>query len=172
VFENRVLRRIFGPRRDEVTGDWRKLHNEEIHNLNSSPNIIRMINSRRMRWAGRVARMGAKRNANRILVGRPEGKRPLGRPRRRRVYNIKIDLRDIEWDGMNWIELAQDRDQWRALVNMVPENCWEVLGRLNKWPLLKKGSAAKVSKLKKRQSCLCALLIKHYAMKAYGVVDV
>jgi hypothetical protein len=80
VFENRVLRRIFGPKRDDVTGDWRKLHNEELHNLYSSPNIIRMI---RMRWAGYVARMGETRNAYRILVGKPEGKRPLGRQRRR-----------------------------------------------------------------------------------------
>jgi hypothetical protein len=80
VFENRVLRRIFGPKREEVTGEWRKLHNEELHNLYSSPNIIRMIKSRRMRWAGQVARMGEKRNAYRILVGKPEGRRPLGRP--------------------------------------------------------------------------------------------
>jgi hypothetical protein len=104
---------------DEVTGDWRKLHNEELHNLYSSPNIIRMIKSRRMRWAGHVARMEAPRTAYRILVGKAEGKRPLGRPRRRWVDNIKIDLREIVWDGMDWIELAQDRDQWRALVNMV-----------------------------------------------------
>jgi hypothetical protein len=95
VFENRVLRRIlvFGPRRDEVTGDWRKLHNEELHNLNSSPNIIRMIKSRRMRWAGHVARMGKTRNAYRILVGKPEGKRPPERPRCKWVDNIKMDLR-------------------------------------------------------------------------------
>jgi hypothetical protein len=85
VFENRVLRRIYGPKRDEVTGYWRKLHNEELHNLYSSPNIIRMIESRRMRWAGRVARMGETRNAYRILVGKPEEKRPLGRPRCRWV---------------------------------------------------------------------------------------
>jgi hypothetical protein len=91
VFENRVLRRIFGPKRDVVTGDWRKLHKEELHNLYSSPN--RMIKSRRMRWAGHVARMGEKRNAYRILVGKPEGKRQLGRPKRRWVDNIKIDLR-------------------------------------------------------------------------------
>jgi hypothetical protein len=99
VFEKRVLRRIFGPKRDEVTGGWRKLHNEELHNLYSSPNIIRMIKSRRMIWAGYVARMGEKRNAYRKLVGKPEGKRPLGRPRRSREDNIKIDLRDIGWDG-------------------------------------------------------------------------
>jgi hypothetical protein len=83
VFKNRLLRRIFGLRRDEVTGDWRKLHNEELHNLYSSPNIITMIKSRRMRWAGFVARMGEIGNAYRILVGKPEGKRPLGRSRRR-----------------------------------------------------------------------------------------
>jgi hypothetical protein len=119
VFENRVLRRIFGPKRDEVRGEWRKLHNEELHNLYSSPNIIRMIKSRRMRWAGHVARMGEKRNACRILVGKPEGRRPLGKPRRRCVDNIKIDLREIGWDGVDWVDLAQDREQWRALVNTV-----------------------------------------------------
>jgi hypothetical protein len=80
LFENRVQRRIFGPKRDEVTGNWRKLHNEEFHNLYSSPNIIRMIKSRRMRWAGHVARMGETRKAYWTLVGKPEGKRPLGRP--------------------------------------------------------------------------------------------
>jgi hypothetical protein len=99
-----------------VTGGWRKLHNEELHNFYSSPN--RMIKSRRMRWAG-VAQMGEKRNAYRILVGKPEGKRPLGRPRYVWVNNIKMDLRGIGWDGMDWINLAQDRDQWRALVNTV-----------------------------------------------------
>jgi hypothetical protein len=78
-----------------------------------------MIKSRRVRWAGHVARMGEKRNAYRILVGKPEGKRPLGRPRHRWVNNIKMDLREIEWDGMDWISLAQDRDQWTALVNVV-----------------------------------------------------
>jgi hypothetical protein len=114
-----VLRRIFGPKRDEVTADWRKLHNEELHRLYSSPSIIRMIKSRRMRWAGHVARMKEKRNAYRILVGEPEGKRPLGRPRRRWVDNINMDLREIGWDGVDWFDLAQDRDQWRALVNMV-----------------------------------------------------
>jgi hypothetical protein len=78
-----------------------------------------MIKSRMMKWAGHVARMGEKTNAYRMLVGNPEGKRPLGRPRRRWVDNIKMDLREIGWDGMNWIDLAQDRDQWRALVNAV-----------------------------------------------------
>jgi hypothetical protein len=102
-----------------VTGDWRKLHNEKLHNLYSLPNIIRIIKSRRMRWAGHVARMGEPRNAYRILVGKPEGKRPLGRPERKWVDNIKMDLREIGWDGMDLIELAQNRDQWRALVNTV-----------------------------------------------------
>jgi hypothetical protein len=102
-----------------VRGCWRKLHIEELHNLYSSPRIIRMIKSRRMRWAGHVARMGEKKNAYRILVGKPEGKRPLGRPRRRWVDYIKIDIREIGWDGMDWIHLAQDRNQWVALVNTV-----------------------------------------------------
>jgi hypothetical protein len=102
-----------------VTGDWRKLHNEELHNLYSSPNIIRIIKSRMMSWAGHVARTGETRNAYRILVGKPEGKRPLGRPRRSCVDNIKIDLREIGWDGVDWIDLAQNRDQWKALVNTV-----------------------------------------------------
>jgi hypothetical protein len=93
MFENRVLRGIFGPK-DEVTGEWRRLHNEELYDLYSSPNIIRMIRSR-MKWAGRVARMGEGRGANRILVGRPEGKRPLGRPRRRWEDNIKNDLQEV-----------------------------------------------------------------------------
>jgi hypothetical protein len=95
VFENRVLRRIFGSKRDEVTGDWRKLHNEELHNLYSSPNIIRLIKPKRMRWAGHVTRMGETRNAYRLLVGKPEGTRP----RRRWVDSIKMDLREIGWDG-------------------------------------------------------------------------
>jgi hypothetical protein len=119
VFENRVLRRIFGPKRDEVTGGWRKLHNEELHNLYSSPSIIRVFKSRRMRWAGHAARWGERRNAYRILVGKPEGKRPLGRPRRRWVDNIKMDLREVGLDGRDWIDLAQDRDRWRAHVNAV-----------------------------------------------------
>jgi hypothetical protein len=102
-----------------VTGDWRKLHNEELHRLYSSPSIIRMIKSRRMRWAGHVARMGERRNAYSILAEKPEGKRPLGRPRGRWVDNIKMDLREIGWNGVDWIDLAQDRDQWRASVNTV-----------------------------------------------------
>jgi hypothetical protein len=90
VFENRVMRRIFGPKRDGVTGGWRKLHNEEFHNLYSSPSIVRIIKSRRMRWAVHVERMGEKRNVYRLLVGKPEGKRPLGIPRRRWIDNIKM----------------------------------------------------------------------------------
>jgi hypothetical protein len=100
-------------------GDWRKLHNEELHNLYSSPNIIRMIKSRRMRWTGHVARVGETRNAYRIFVGKPEGRRPLERLIGRWEDNIKIDLREMAWDGTDWIELAQDRDQWRSLVNTV-----------------------------------------------------
>jgi hypothetical protein len=114
VFENKVLRRIFGPKRDEVTGGWRKLHNEELRDLYSSPSIIRIIKSMR-RWAGHVARMGEKRNAYRLLVG----KRPLGRPRHRWVDNIKMDALQIGWGDVDWIGLVQDRDKWRALVNAV-----------------------------------------------------
>jgi hypothetical protein len=119
VFENRVLRRIFGPKRDEVTGEWRKLHDEELRDLYSSPSIIRIIKSRRMRWAGYVARMGEKRNAYRLLVGKPEGKRQIGRPRCRWVDNIKMDLGEVGWGDVDWIGLAQDRNRWRAFVNSV-----------------------------------------------------
>jgi hypothetical protein len=118
VFENRVLRKVFGPKREE-DGPWRKLHNDEFHSLYSSPNIVRVIKSRRMRWARHVARMGDGRGAYRVLVWRPEGKRPLGRPRHRWEDNIKMDLRDIGIDGANWIRLAQGRVQWRAFVNTV-----------------------------------------------------
>jgi hypothetical protein len=97
-----------------VTGEWRKLHNEELRDLYSSPSIIRIIKSRRMRWAGHIARMGEKRNAYRLLVGQPEGKRPLGRPRLRWV-----DLGEVGWGDVDWIGLAQDRNRWRALVNSV-----------------------------------------------------
>jgi hypothetical protein len=97
VFENRMLRRIFGPKRDDLTGEWSRLHNEELDDLYSSPNIIRVTKSVRMRWAGHVARMGEGRGAYRILVGRPEGRRPLGRPRRRWEDNIKMDLQEVRW---------------------------------------------------------------------------
>jgi hypothetical protein len=119
VFENRMLRRIFGPKRDEVTGEWTKLHNKELHDLYSSPSIIRIIKSRRMRWAGHVTRMGEKKNAYRLLVGKPEGKRPLRRPRRGWVDNIKMDFGEVGWDDVDWIDLAQVRNRWRALVNSV-----------------------------------------------------
>jgi hypothetical protein len=112
------LRRIFGPKREEG-GSWRKLHNDELHSLYSSPNIVRVIKSRRMRWAGHVARMREGRGVYRVLVGRPEGKRPLGRRRRRWEDNIRMDLRETEIDRENWIRLAQDRVQWRAFVNTV-----------------------------------------------------
>jgi hypothetical protein len=118
VFENRVLRRLFGPKREE-DGSWRKLQNDELHSLYSSPNIVREIKSRRMRWAGHVSRMGEGRGVYRILVGRPEGKRPLGKPRRKWKYNIKMDLTEIGIDGANWIQLAQHMVQWRACVNTV-----------------------------------------------------
>jgi hypothetical protein len=117
-FENRVLRRIFGPKSEE-NGSWIKLHNDELHSPYSSPNIVRGIKSRRMRWAGHVARMRARRIVYRVLVGRPEVKRPLGRPRSRWEDNIKLDLREKGIDGANWIKLAQDIVQWRDFVNTV-----------------------------------------------------
>ena len=119
MFETMVLRRIFGPRRDEVTGEWRRLHNEDLNDLYSSPNILRVIKSRRMRWAGHVARLGEERGVYRVLVGKPEGRRPLGRPRRRWVDNIRMDLQEVGSGYMDWIWLAQDRDRWRTLVSAV-----------------------------------------------------
>jgi hypothetical protein len=101
VFENRVLRRVFGPKRDEVTGEWGKLHNEKLNDLYSLPNIVRVVKSRRMRWAGHVARMGEDRRVYRLLVGKPAGKRPLGRPRRRWENNIKMELQEV-WGGGGW----------------------------------------------------------------------
>jgi hypothetical protein len=113
-----VLRRIFGPKTEE-DGSWRKLHNDELHSLYSSWNIVWVNESRRMRWARHVARMGEGRGAYRVLVGRPEGKIPLGIPRLMWEDNIKMDLGEIEIDGANWIRLAQDRVQWRAFLNTV-----------------------------------------------------
>jgi hypothetical protein len=110
VFENRVLGRIFGQKRDEVAEGCRQLHNEELHKLYSSPSIMRMAKSRSMRWAGHVARMGAKRNAYRILVGEIEGKKLLAKPRRRGEKNVKKDFRDIGSGGIDWIDLAHDKD--------------------------------------------------------------
>jgi hypothetical protein len=118
VFENRVLRGMFGPKRDEVTGQWRKLYCWELRVLYSSPDIIREIKSRRMKWAGHVARMGEGRNLYRVSVGKPEGKRPLERPRRRWEDGIKMGLWEIGC-GVEWIHLTQDRDHWRAVVNAV-----------------------------------------------------
>jgi hypothetical protein len=118
VFENRVLRRIFGLKREEDRS-WRKLHNDELHNLCSLLNIVRMVKSRRMRWVRHVARMGRGEVFTGFWLGRPEGKRPLGRPRRKWEDNIKMDLREIGINGANWIQLAQDRVQWRTFVNTV-----------------------------------------------------
>jgi len=115
VFENVVLRRIFGPRRDEVTGEWRRLHNEELNYLYSSPNIVRVIKSRRMRWARHVARMGEESGVYRVLLGKPEGRRP----KRRWVDNIRTDLQEVGCGYMDQIGLAQDRDRWRMLVSAV-----------------------------------------------------
>jgi hypothetical protein len=121
VFENRVLRGIFGPSSDEVKAEWRKLHIEEVRDLYSSSIIIRTFKSRRIRWAGHVGRMGDKRNMYRLLVGKPEGKRPPGRPRGKWMDNIRMDLVEVGWGDVDWIGLAQER--WRALVNSVL-NLW------------------------------------------------
>jgi hypothetical protein len=121
VLENVVLRRIFGPKRDEVTGEWRKLCNEELNGLYSSPNIVWVIKSRSLRWAGHVTIMREKRGIYRVLMGKPGGKRALGRPRPRWKESIKMDLQGVGCGGIDWIELAQDR--WQALVNAVM-NLW------------------------------------------------
>jgi hypothetical protein len=111
MYVHMVLRRIFGPKRDEVTGEWRKLHKEELNDLYSSPSIIRIMKARRMRWTRHVARMEEKRNVYRLLVGKPVGRRPLGRPRRRCLDNIRIDLVKVGWGYVDWIGLVQDRDK-------------------------------------------------------------
>jgi hypothetical protein len=129
VLENRVLMRIFGSKRDEVMGEWRKLHGGDLHNLYSSPDIIRQIESRGMRWAGNVACMGEGRNVYRVLVGKPEGRRPLRRPRHRWAHGNKIILgRLAGGGGVEWIHLAQDGDHWQALVNAVM-NLWVLAPR-------------------------------------------
>ena len=119
VFENMMLRRIFQPRSDEVTWEWRRLHNEELIDLYCSPNIVRVIKSRRMGLGGHAARMGEERGVYRVLVGKSEGRRPLGRPRRRWVDNIRMDLQELGCGYMDWTGLAQDRDRWRTLVSAV-----------------------------------------------------
>jgi hypothetical protein len=119
ALENWVLRRIFGPKTDEVTGEWRKLQNEELHILYSFPDIIRPIKIKVIMWARHVARMGEDRKVYRILVGNSEGKRPLGRPRRRWKDGIQMDLREIDWEDAAWVQLSQDRGPWRAVVNAV-----------------------------------------------------
>ena len=110
VFENRVLRRVFGPKKDEVTGEWRKVHNEELNDLYCSPNIVRVIKSRRMRWTGNLARTGDRKGVYRVLMGKPEGKRPLARPRCRWEDNIKMDLHEVGcdvrvWTGSSWLRI-------------------------------------------------------------------
>jgi hypothetical protein len=119
VFENRLLRRIFGHKTDEVTWEWRKLHNEELGDLYHLPNIMGVVKSRRMRWAGHVARMGEGRGVHRVMVGKREGKSPLGKPRRRWEDNIKMDLQDVGGGCGDRMEVTQDRDRWRELVNTV-----------------------------------------------------
>jgi len=119
VFENMVMRRIFGPRRDEGMGEWRRVHNKELNDLYSSPNIVRVLKSRRMRWAGHGACMGEVRGVYRVLVGKPEGKRPLGRPRCSWVDSIRMDLQEVGFGYIDWIGLAKDRDRWWRLVSAV-----------------------------------------------------
>ena len=119
VFENRVLRRVFGPKNDEVTREWRKLHKEELSDLYSLPNIVWVVKSTRMRWEGHVVHMGEGRILHRVLVGKPERKRPLWRPGRRWENNIKMDLQEVGGGCGDWMELAQDRERWHALVSTV-----------------------------------------------------
>ena len=119
MFQNKVLRNIFGAKRNEITGEWRKLHNLELHALYSSPNIFRNLTSRRLRWAGHVARMEQSSNAYRVFVGKPEGKIPLGWPRRRGEDDIKMDLREVDCNPGEWIALAEDTNQWQAYVRAV-----------------------------------------------------
>jgi len=118
VFENRLLRRILGPKRDEITGEGRKLNNEELNDLYSSPNIVWVVKSR-MRWAGHVAHMGQSRGICKVLVWKPEGKRPVRTPTHRCEHNIKMDLQEVGYEGMDWSDVAQDRDSCRAVMKVV-----------------------------------------------------
>jgi hypothetical protein len=119
VFENRVLRKIFGPKREEVVEGWRRLYSEELHNLCGSPNIIMVIKSRRMRWTEHAACMGEMRSSYKILVGKPEGNRQCGRHNCRWEDNIRINLKEIGWEGVDWIHPCQNRDWWQASLNTV-----------------------------------------------------
>ena len=130
VFENMVFRRIFIPRRDEVTGECRRLCNDELNDLYGSPNIVRVIKSRRMRWAGHLAHIGEEREVYRVLVGKPEGKRPLWRPRRRWGHNIRMHFQEVCCGYVDWIGMAQDRERWRTLVSAVM-NLWVSLNAGN-----------------------------------------
>jgi hypothetical protein len=136
VYEQGAEENIWAEERGNDGRAKKKLHNEELRDLYSSPTKIIIIKSRRMRWAGHVARMGEKRNSYRLLVGKPEGKKPLGRPRRRWVNNINMDLGEIGWGGIDWIGLSQERDKWKVLVNVGSIKCWETVEWLhNWWPL-------------------------------------
>jgi hypothetical protein len=119
TFANWVLREVFGPKRDKVKGEWRQLHNKELSDHYCSPNIVRVIKSRRMRWVGHVACMEEMGGVCRVVVGKSDGKRPLGIPRRGWLDNIKMDLQEVGCEGMDWIDLAQERDRCRALMNVV-----------------------------------------------------
>jgi hypothetical protein len=119
MFENRVLRIILGPKRDEIPGQWRGLHNEELYDLYSSPHIVRVIKSRRMKLVGHVARLGDRRGAYRVLVETPDGKRSFGMPRSRCKDRVIVDLQEVGWGDIDWIELAEDWHRWRALVYAV-----------------------------------------------------
>jgi hypothetical protein len=147
VLANRVLRRIFGLKWDEMTGGWRKLHSKEFCTTYAPPSTIRMIKARWMRWAGNVAYVWVKKNASRLLVEKPERRRPLGRPRCKLVDNIKKDLRELGWHGMCLIDLAHDRDWWKALVKTIINKWvsiryWEVPEWFHNWWPLKTGSAS------------------------------
>jgi hypothetical protein len=139
---NKVLGKVCGPNRNGVTGGWRKLHNEELRDLYTSPSIIRIIKWRRLRLVGHIARMGEKRTAYRLLVRKPEGNRPLGRPRCRWIYNIKMDRVEVGLGGVDWIGLVQDKIKWRegscecSNEPSVSIKCWESVQWLhNWWPL-------------------------------------